>query len=545
MKDASDAARDVASDAAKAGRDSYDRDTYDFVIAGGGSAGVALACRLSEDANRTVLLIEAGADTEQPGPADQLTNPMTFAQALTAWGLSAHLAHGRSLGYAQGKVVGGGSAINGALALRGLPADYDAWAAAGCHGWDWAGMLPYFRRLETDLDFAAADGDLHGSKGPVPIRRWPADDLIPLQRAFLGGAQEVGFEFTADHNDPASTGIGPFPMNRDGDLRLSTALTYLTQARSRSNLTVRSNTRLTRVLVDAGRAVAVEVKSDAGGSSLETVAARRIVLTAGALASPAILARSGIGSATELAALGIRCHVDNPAVGANLMDHPGTLIFLAPTDPALCDPTGPAYQLGIRWSSGFGGVNDMLTGLMNYWDVRYDAELAEAAGCDYVFALTVGVHEPLSRGRLTLAGADPDLPPVIDFNMLSAERDEQRLVAGLRMLHRLARSSGMQPVVRDIIGIGEDAFAAGGDDEPLRAYVRSTLGPWYHASGTCRMGPDPAAGAVVDPSLQVHGVSGLYVADASVMPVIPRAATNLTAIAIAEKAADLLREDAR
>ena len=513
---------------------------YDDIVVGGGSAGAVIACRLTEFTDRRVLLLEAGPDHVAPDDADRLTNPMTFAQALTAWGLEATLGVGRQLGYAQGKVIGGGSAVNGALALRGMPADYDRWAAQGAAGWDWDALLPAFRRLETDLD---VKNELHGSEGPVAIRRWAESELIPIQQAFLGAARESGFGWTEDHNDPASTGIGPFPMNRDGDIRLSTALTYLAEARSRSNLTVLADARVDRLVLDDGQAsirvAGVEVTREGRKS---TIAAERVIVTAGALASPALLARSGIGPAPDLARLGIRCLIDNPNVGANLMDHPGTLIFLAPTDPALCDPSGPAYQIGIRWSSGLGTENDMLTGMMNYWDARYDPELYQAAGTDYIFALTAGCHEPRSRGRVRIVDADPAVPPAIDFDMLSARIDEDRLVEGLRVLHRLARSQAMGAVARDILLLDEAAFEADerGDDSALRAYVHATLGPWYHASGTCRIGASPEQGGVVDPTLRVHGARGLYVADASVIPVIPRAATNLTVLAVAERAADIL-----
>ena len=210
-------------------------------------------------------------------------------------------------------------------------------------------------------------------------------------------------------------------MNRDGDIRLSTALTYMAQSRSRPNLTVAGDARVDRLILEpdaAGMRVSgVEITS---GGRQSTISAERVIVTAGALASPALLARSGIGPADDLARLGIRCLVDNPHVGANLMDHPGTLIFLAPNDPAFCDPGGPAYQVGIRWTSGLGTENDMLTGMMNYWDTRHDPDLHAAAGTDYIFALTAGCHEPRSRGRLRLVDADPATPPAIDFNMLDA-----------------------------------------------------------------------------------------------------------------------------
>jgi choline dehydrogenase len=505
---------------------------YDDVVIGAGSAGVTLAARLSEDPDRRVLLVEAGPDHAAEDEADRLTNPMTFAAALTAWGLRTTVTTGRTVGYPQGRVVGGGSAVNGALALRGLPEDYDGWAAAGAGGWAWSALSPYFARLENDGDF---DGGLHGSTGPLPVTRSSRADLVPLQRSFLAAATELGFGWAGDHNDPGSTGIGPFPMNRRGDVRMSTALTYLPAARGRPNLAIRTGARADRVVLQNRRAVGVALTT---GEGSEVVAARRVVLCAGAIQSPALLTRSGIGPADLLGRLDIPCVVDNPFVGANLMDHPGALVHLAPTQAALCDPNGPAYQLGLRWTSRHGGFNDMLTGLMNYWDVRSDPRLAESTDEDYVFALTCGVHQPLSRGRVLVTSPDPDVPPDLDFNLLAEPADEARLLEGLRLLHALARSDGMRPVVRDLLLVDDATFT---DDDALRAYLHETLGTWYHACGSCRMGPDPRGGAVVDPSLRVHGVAGLHVADASVIPRITRAATNLTVIAIAEKAADILR----
>jgi choline dehydrogenase len=251
-----------------------------------------------------------------------------------------------------------------------------------------------------------------------------------------------------------------------------------------------------------------------------------------------LLQRSGIGPAKLLRDLDLPCVVDNRFVGENLMDHPGSQILVAPREASVCDPALPAYQLGIRWSSEGGSANDMLIGLMNYWDTAYDPALRAAAGMDHVFAVTCGLHEPFSRGSIRLRSADPAVAPEIDFDMLSDRRDEMRLLEGLRMLRALLRTEPMRAFADRMLLIDDAAFA---DDEALGRYLRSSITAWYHASGTCRMGLDAAAGAVVDQSLRVHGVDRLFVADASIIPVIPKAPTNLTVIAIAERAADILR----
>ena len=297
-------------------------------------------------------------------------------------------------------------------------------------------MLPYFRRLESDADFGAP---LHGTDGPLPVIRWRRDELLPLQRAFLAAAEARGFPWTDDHNDPDSTGIGPLPMNRCAGTRISTALSYLPPALRPSNLSVWANCQAVRVSIEQGRAGGVEFIRN---GRLETVAGARVTLCAGALASPMLLQRSGIGPAELLSELGLRCVVDNRFVGENLMDHPGSQILVAPRDAAACDPTLPAYQLAIRWSSATGVPNDMLIGLMNYWNTNYDPRLRAAAGMDHVFAVTCGVHQPFSRGRIRLRSADPAVSPDIDFNMLSDARDEARLLEGLRPLSTRKADAG-------------------------------------------------------------------------------------------------------
>jgi choline dehydrogenase len=507
--------------------------SFDDIIIGGGAAGLTLAARLSEDPSRRILVIEAGADFTEATEADHL-HGITFALTQRDWGMNATVAPGRVLQYSQGKAAGGGSAVNGGLFIRGVPDDFDGWAADGNDQWAWTKMLPALRRLEHDQQFG---GDLHGQDGPMPVTRWGKDDLVPLQRAFLDACTSVGFEWTDDHNNPSSTGIGPFPMNRQDDLRISTAMAYLTPARNRDNLTVWSQCKALKVVIEGGRAVGVLVERE---GETETVAASRVVISAGAVQTPALLWRSGIGPAAELAGIGVDCVVDNPAVGENLMEHPGTFLFVVPEDN-VCDPAGPQYQLGVRYTApGSPVVNDMLLGIMNFWDLSASPDFHKLLGVDMIFAITCGVHQPRSRGRVRLTSADHRVAPDIDLNLLSDPADLQQLIGGLRLCHRVATSAAMSPMVRSIAMLDEAAFDDGGD-EALAAYVRATVAPWYHVSGTCRMGPSIAAGAVVGQDLAVHGIDGLRIVDASVFPMIPRAPTNLTTIAVAERAAELER----
>ncbi len=288
-----------------------------------------------------------------------------------------------------------------------------------------------------------------------------------------------------------------------------------------------------RVVVEHGRATGVELEVD---GRIETVRADRVVLSAGSIQSPALLARSGIGPARDLGRLGIPVVVDNPNVGANLMEHPGSFIFLVPED-GVCDPTGPQFQLGLRYTGpGSDVFNDMLISMLNFMDLSVLPDLGAALGVPMVFALTCGVHQPRSRGSVTLMSVDHRVDPVVDFNLLDHPDDVRRLCEALRTCRELAATPGLRDRTRGF-GLVDDATFAAAD--ALEAYVRAVVAPWYHASGTCAMGPSPADGAVVDGYLRVHGVENLRVVDASVMPVITRAPTNLTTIAIAERAAEL------
>jgi choline dehydrogenase len=422
--------------------------------------------------------------------------------------------------------------VNGAFAVRGIRDDYERWAREAGDEWSWPHMLRVLCRLETDADYPGGD---HGADGPVPVVRWRRDELVPAQQAFLTAVTDDGIPYVDDLNAPDASGIGPMPMNRRDGLRMSTALSYLPTVRGRTNLTIRSNTEVTRLLLERGRTVGVECP---GADGPDTVRGDRVIVSAGALQSPALLMRSGIGPATHLADVGVECAVDLPGVGANLMDHAGTAVFLVPRGK-LPAPDDRVCQLGARYSSSSGpGQDDMWLSMWASWELAAFPDMQAALGVPSISALVVGIHDPLSRGTVRLRSSDPAVRPDVDFRMLTDPGDLPRLVEGLQRVLEFASN----PAITEMFsGIGLFDVAAAGDRSVLETYIRSTVGGWYHASGTCRMGTDPGDGAVVDGRLRVHGVEGLHVADASVMPTVVRAPTNLSSIAIGERAAELLR----
>jgi choline dehydrogenase len=437
------------------------------------------------------------------------------------------------MNYPQGRRMGGGSAVNGAFAVRGIRDDYDRWAAIAGDVWAWPHLLRALCRLESDADFGGEHH--HGAEGPVPIVRWRPDELLPGQQAFCTAVTEHGIPWVDDLNEPDASGIGAIPMNRRDGLRMSTALTYLPLARDRENLTTWPDTEVTRLLLDGGRAVGIEFRRD---GEVGQVRGTRVIVSAGALQSPSLLLRSGIGPAEHLASVGVTCVVDLPGVGENLMDHQGVAVFLVPRDE-LAPPDDRVCQLGARYtSSAATGPDDMWLSMWSAWELAEFPDLHAALGVPSISAVIAGVHDPRSRGTVRLRSNDPLVRPAVDFRMLSEPVDLERLVEGLRLAIELATSPALSKVYR---GIGLLDPAAASDRAALEGYIRSSVGGWYHASGTCRMGTDPDDGAVVDGRLRVHGVEGLHVVDASVMPTVVRAPTNLSSIAIAERAAELLR----
>jgi choline dehydrogenase len=502
---------------------------YDYVVVGAGSSGSVLAARLTEQSDRTVLLLEAGLAHSEPG-ADDLYD-LTFALGAHDWGLTARAVGERTVPYPQGKVAGGGSAVNGALALRGMPADYDGWAALGNREWAWAKLLPCFSRLEDDPQ---GDLEFHGREGPLPISRWTSEQLAPVQEAFRASCEVRGIPSCDDLNHPQASGVGPWPMNRRGMRRISTNLGYLQPAGGRPNLKVEPNAHVTRVLLDGGRAIGVEFEQ---AGEMKQAFAGEVVLSAGALQSPGVLWRTGIGPADELRRIGVECLLDLPGVGANLMEHVGTFLFLLPADGA-CRTDVPQYQLGVRWtSSGSQDENDLILGLMSYWDLTTVPDLHALVGTPLVFAMSAGIQLPAARGRVSWGSADHRAAPTVDLNLCGAAEDRRTLAAGLRLCWEIADTPPLSEFVAGPALLDRAAFD---DDLALEHYVTGLATPWFHPAGTCRMGPESDPGAVVDEYCRVRGVEALRVVDASIMPTIPRANINLTCVAIGERAVELI-----
>jgi choline dehydrogenase len=504
---------------------------FDEIIVGAGSAGAVIAARLSEDPDRRVLLLEAGPDypTLEELPGD-LRDPWISLVAHD-WGFSATATAGHSFPYPRGKVTGGSSAVNNAAATRGLPPDFERWVELGNPQWSFSEVLPYYRKLENDADF---HGDFHGRGGPIFIQR--PQRLQPLSRAFIDAARAIGCAEVSDLNDPGAIGAGPVPHNiRDG-IRLSTALAYLLPARSRPNLTIRSRCLINRVLIEGKRAVGVEADAGAGP---ERFSGRRVTICAGSIGTPAILMRSGIGARAALERIGVKAAVDSPGVGANLIDHPVIMVIARGKAGVEHDPA-VFWEVTLRGNAGGSArPHEMMFPLLSAYS---DKILADYFGAPPypVIALCPALQQPRSRGTITLTSADPRQAPTINLNMLSHPDDLRMVSEGMHIARSLLLRPELCDYVERIEAPDEETFSSA---QRLAGYLRANCYTGYHPVGTCRMGPDNDGEAVVDQRGRVRGVDQLRIADASIMPNIVSAPTNLTCIMIGERVADWMREE--
>ena len=536
-------------------------DRYDYVVVGAGSAGSALAARLSEDRRRSVLLVEAGGRDDAFWIPIPLGVGRLYNDRRLHWPWSTEPEpglNGRRMYLPSGRVLGGSSSINGLLFVRGPAEEYDRWRDAGCPGWGWEDVAPCFRRLEH---YPAGDPAHRGRGGPIGVSDLPHRDA--LTEGFRLACASLQVPETSDYNGARYEGVAYLQLSSRRGRRSSAAVGYLRPARARPNLELALHCRAVSVLVEEGRAAGVACRLPDGSARIVR-AAREVVLSAGATNTPRLLELSGIGDGERLAALGVEVVRHLPGVGENLQDHLNTRFAYRCTRPITVNDA-----LRDRWRGAAMALRYLLTrrGLMATPGVSVhalvrsgpDAERVDLKlqvthlsgrtryamtgehGIDTVSGFMLGATplHPRSRGSAHARSPDPDDPPEIRANYLADPEDTAVALRGARWLRRIAGAAPMRALIVEELRPGGEVR----DDEGLVEYIRATAETSWHPVGTCRMGPDPDGMAVVDPRLRVRGVAGLRVADASVMPHLVSPNPNAAAMMIGERAADLVRSD--
>ncbi len=517
---------------------------FDVIVVGGGAAGSVVAGRLAERLDLSILLLEAGNDYPDFAylPDEVKFGHTRYAEAPDSehnWALRGTITEEQGeIHVAQGKVIGGGSSINGQAMQRGFPEDYDNWASLGNDEWSYAKVLPFFKKMETDLDI---QDDFHGAGGPMPVRRRRSVAWPDIQRAFYEACTCEGFSVTEDTNGPNPSGLGITPTNNLNGIRMSSAITHLNPMRHQMNLTVRGGVYVQKVLFAGSRAVGVQAHS---GGEVFDLQADRVVLCAGALRSPQLLMLSGIGPADMLGQFGVPLVHELSGVGQSLWNHLSAHITFKVRDGKTLT-TGldsPHYVLHYT-SQGSTKINDMGLKTSTVVDEREERVpgmrakyLSENVPPDRAARISCTLGLPEGSGYIRLASANPNVQPSFNYRYLQNPNDARRVREGLRFAARLLESDAYIDVADFRISPTDEILA---DDNALDLWIRQTVSTARHVSGTCRMGPDSDPMAVVDQYCRVKGVNKLWVADASVVPRIPRSGgLHPTALMIGERVVD-------